>query len=1037
VSILKPILKNQDLILLTEIGALIHDLGKLSREFVEYYSKGVAQKIWPKDLHHEVLKLHGHCKLPSVLQAILDNPDRSQAIASVVGQMLLMKGWSNELAQGVADECRKRIKASQFSVIKSQLFPKGRPYSGLSDDQSDELINIVDSIIDPAIWHEERLDKEAMIDDDFVSAQFKKQLTKTELKYNSESVLLKDFVEMHHDKHWQIPLLVRLLKADMDGVDGFDSEIDKGKVNKKFSQTLTDTMIATAFGHEAQRIPVGPDEDGLKPLRDRFAGVLAEELSKLHDGKTRPAQVRERIFQEAETAFRHALGETRRAANDVTLWDHSYSVASLYKAALAKVLLEEKWTEPKDVRWRFLRIAVNGLQFFAQAHHVTDVLGRRQALMDALDQVRKMLEVECPLGNEIYRDENGSIFIMPGLADDNAHKELTSKVREYVLEAFRQVGLGGELVPGVVWNEEGPVRDNMITSFGGLVTQQPLSPIPEAQAMRQWWESDLAKEKEVCTVCRVRPVGYAEPKLDEGFISQKAADRNVCAVCLQRRGRRARTWAQNESKANERVGLFERTIWVDEVVDNKGRLALVVGRFLLDDWLSGKLVRTMQIAPGIPKNPSPARIRRIWETTRRFWLEVQDPVIPDKVGERHRWAIRPANALCLNGPRPDKGLGKWHAYETELAGHRLGLCWDPNDGKVKNRDLFWTTSNLEYFAKLAGMEMGKLKEHIQGQRLPLYEPGGYLGQDHRLAVGAEDCRVEQEAAFHPYISLLAEPASFMALVPADRALKVVQAINAKYEQEMARVRDRLPLHLGMVFARRRIPLAALLEAGRAMLNMNTTWEKWQVSVKDRKAIFSRDGRVFQWEYPAQMGDKETKDDWYPHLLVVDPEKKTELSLQAEDFRSVDNLAGTCFIRPSRIDFEFLDTATCRFEIIYDIRGRRRSPNKRNRPYLLDDLERMESLWKELCDRMEKSQRHQVVAAIKATREAWFGDDREGRSLSDQVFRQFVHDTLAGATWSKEYRWKTIPDQRRKELIVAGVQGELADWAELHEQILKE
>jgi len=1034
---LKTVSDHQDLILLAEIGALIHDLGKLSGEFVEHYSKGVVSKSWPKDVHHEVLKSHGQCNVPSALQTILDDSDRPRAIASAVQQGLLTKGWSQKLAQETAEECRKRIRASRFSDIKAQLSPRGRPYSGLSDAQSDELAGVIASTVDPAIWHENRLDNEKLISDDFVLAEARKRLTETVVEYGSESVLLKDFVEMHHGEHWQLPQLVRLLKADLGGVDGFDSWIDKGKLPRKGAeQTFGKSLIATAFGHEAQRLPVGPNQDGLKPVRDQFAKALADVLSQMRDGQATPAQVRERILGEAENAFRQALGETRRAANDVTLWDHSYSVASLYKAALAKVLLEGKWTEPKDIGWRFLRIGVDGLQFFAQAHHVTDVLGRRQALMEALNQVQEVLEVDCPVGNEVYRDENGSIIVMPDLADENTYQELASDVDELVLEAFQRTGLGGELVPKMVWNDEGPVREDMITSFGCLVTQPLPSPTPETRTMREWWENTLAKEKEVCTVCVMRPVGYVVPELDEWVTSRKASDRNVCGVCLQRRGRRARAWARNERTPDEILGPFARTIWTDEVADNNGRLALVVGRFVLDDWLSGKLVATMLVAPGISKNPSPARIRRIWETTRRFWLEVQDDLIPTEVGERHRWAIRPANAHRLNDPRPDQGLGKWHTYEAELAGHRLSLCWDPNDEEAQGRDLFWTTDNLDYFVKLAGMERGNLKKQIQGARLRLYESGGYPGQDRRLEVDAERCQVEREVAYRPYIPLLAEPAIFMALVPADKALEVVQATKAKYDQEMARVRDRLPLHLGLVFAHRRTPLAAILEAGRAMLKMPGAWEEWQVSVKDRKATFSRDGHVFKWDYPAKMGDNETEDIWYPHLLVVDPGPKAERSLQAGDFCLVDDLVGTSFIRPSRIDFEFLDTTARRFEIAYDDQGRRRSPNKRNRPYLLDDLERLGGLWKELCY-LEKSQRHQVIATIEATREAWFGDDWKGQSLTDQVFRQFVHDTLAGAAWPKGHRWKTIPDQRRKELVAAGVRGELADLAELHLQILKE
>jgi hypothetical protein len=55
-----------------------------------------------------------------------------------------------------------------------------------------------------------------------------------------------------------------------------------------------------------------------------------------------------------------------------------------------------------------------------------------------------------------------------------------------------------------------------------------------------------------------------------------------------------------------------------------------------------------------------------------------------------------------------------------------------------------------------------------------------------------------------------------------------------------------------------------------------------------------------------------------------------------------------------------------------------------------------------------------------------------------VFSQFVTDTLANATWTKDYKkWTDIPLDQRQQLIDAGVRGELADLAELHMEILKE
>ena len=1053
---LKTLKSHQDLILLAEIGVLIHDLGKLSAEFV----RAKATDGQGDDIHHLFLRRYPP-QVPGFLVGYSGKLNR------VKTALRYLDSVGTDQARALHAYLEAEYKANPGLDLGGALRAYVKKNPGAY-----ELIDQVEKVAKEHKKFSSELTlakRVAQIPDDFLPGTLLTLLNSLTLPACPSSkkepllseTVIGELIEGHHSP--PAPRRVRkseyltMLRARDDGVDGFDSWVDKGRFPKgpkdePFKQLFAQTYIATAFGHEAQKLPVGPDEDGLKDVRYQFTEVLADALNQVRDGKAKPAQVRACIFKAAETAFRQALGETRRAANDVTLWDHCYSTASLYKAALAKVLLEKALDEeyefplPATIGWRFLWVGVDGMSFFAQAHHVTDILGRQRVLTDALDRVRQALEVDYPLGNEVYRDENGSVFVMPGLDGEDAHKELAHEVEELVLEIFRQMGVGGELVPHLAWNDEGAVRrlrDNMpdmMEAFSKLVSQAAGPASADPKAMDGWWRDVQSAGKEICTVCGQRPVGYIEPGLEMWVKPQKAKDRNVCGVCLHRRGRRAHEWARNRKAQDEKIGLFERTIWIDEVADNNGRFALVVGRFALDDWLDGKLVRTMLVAPGKEKNPSPARIRRCWDTTRQFWLEVQNEVILDKVGERLRLGIRPTNAPVIR-----KTLGRWHTYEAEVGGRRLGLCWDPNDKDADDRDLFWSTANLDYLAAQIGTTVDKLKGHIRGRILPLYEPGGYLGQDSRANVDAERCQVVYEEVFHPFIPLMIEPATFMALVPADRALDVTRAIRDKYDQEMARVRDRLPLHLGLIFAPRRTPMSAVLEAGRAMLKMPDGWEKWEVETTDRQVRFSRNGQKFEWTYPAKMGDGQTDDIWYPNLLTPRPEaappEEWEFQIShASDEKMwvrpcyVERVTGTVFIRPSRFDFEFLDTTARRFEIRYDDDGRR--PH-RTRPFLLDDLGRLETLWAEMCQ-LKKSQRYQVISAIETAREDWFGTDSDCRSWADDVFRRFVRDTLAGAAWPKECPWKAIcNDKKDKQLEDAGVAGELADLAELHMEILKE
>jgi len=376
---------------------------------------------------------------------------------------------------------------------------------------------------------------------------------------------------------------------------------------------------------------------------------------------------------------------------------------------------------------------------------------------------------------------------------------------------------------------------------------------------------------------------------------------------------------------------------------------------------------------------------------------------------------------------------------------------------------------------------------MRGNRtLTLYNPEATSGKrQQNLLAGRRLIRTDyQKTAYSTAIPILAEPRSFLALVPADRSLDILRQIKLKYEREMGKVRNRLPLHLGAVYFSRRTPLRAALDAGQAMLQRRATPQPWRVAHMQVGALpadkhqladgtsqfqqtitltLERADSALTWCVPAAMGDGATPDNWYPYVFFPqdrdgnvqpagrqrafkDPQGKW--LVHAGDLQAGDQILFT----PSTFDFEFLDTTSRRFEIHYNEDGRRAS--RPTRPFYLEDLDRLELLWR-LLSHLERSQRYQVIATIEATRELWYG--ATSSQPDDEVFTQFVHDTLAGAAWPHRRRWdatqrtwvdranddpqptgwRSIPRDWQQHLIQAGVRGELADLLELRMEILKE
>ncbi|MGC9529169.1 MAG: hypothetical protein ACP5G2_00915 [Candidatus Bipolaricaulaceae bacterium] len=821
---------------------------------------------------------------------------------------------------------------------------------------------------------------------------------------------------------WQQVLGKEMQPGLLVGVLHGVAHIEKEGDPQLHKQPYSDVFRASPFGRE-EEIKTGTT----KELTDALRALPLADMEQIASDQRR------KWLAKMRTEMRRGLADNRRPHNEVSLWDWGYTVATLTKAA-ATYIYKNGWpANLADVPFRTLRINLNRLEHYTRSDKISDLLGVRQAIDDAFDRVQKLLEETYALGNCFYHDETGAYYLFPDLYSDEEMAALRQEIQDRFPPDLRpQVHLGK-------WVTAGRLDRNKKLA-GRLVAEPRLQTLHESPVradnnlylFKTEWSEGRPENAEICTVCGVRPVGYPrqgsapviEQDLARWATQQKAEQRNICRVCLDRRGRRAKEWAEN--------GL-QGTIWTDEVADDNGRLALLVGKLGLEGWLDGTLLDTIKVTSNATKTPSPARLYRIAETARAFWKGVSDRLTPDVIGQRpFRLALYPDHPL---------DLGDFHAYELEIDGIALSVVWDKPNGRVL------TAENLGYFVQRWQKSLDELPGRLRGHAFDILEPSEY-GRPGQSLLRVEIERVETLDGYHPDIPLLAEPSVCMILIPASTALALARAVKREYEAQMRRVRDRLPLHLGLVFCQRRTPIRAVLEAGRSMLemagpfDMNTGggWEGWRLVAKSSPSpgecelVFDNG---ITWRVPILAGDGSTKDDWYPRLYEGNTwhgkQTKHVSDLRVRGPRIPQDKGWKVWVRPSRFDFEFLDTTARRFEIYYDGNGRR---PRRTRPFYLEDLDRLEELWKYM-KRLTQTRRHQVIRTIEATREAWYGPDDGGHSTTDEVFRRFVADTLARATWPKDQSWGSIPQEWREKLVQAGVFGELTDLAELHMEILKE
>jgi len=1078
-------------ILRAEIVGYMHNLGKLDPNFLDlqtYNSSEIStnHKIPPSDSSIRKQYTFKRFTRPSILKS--DFPyDKAPGVL-----------YFPDLST------RKRIEqiAHEISVIQDQLNLAASEDRKLLGIQLSELRKVNNKILgyrndsEKGAWEQYEQHVEGLLFPDLGNWPLGSLLTMFwEKDWFDKPVIQKYKPGSNYDPDYQrspkggiklksgfsmdIPALLLLSHGEVSGQEknGMDSSgnyiID---IIDNKSKNLASLRLSTPFGYE---LPLSWDCWQQK-RKDIVDWVLANWNT--------PTQ----IILELKKQFKpliYSLGDTQRPINEISLWIYSSSTSALFKTAIAEYFLTSQMPTPATMLWRLGSVRMDAFEFLFQSTTLSDLLGRQHLLTEVQTIIKHSLEVEIPIGSTVYCDEHGLVFVMPKFEGQNEklieneltvflERILTNPENLETLKNRQQLYGIADIHPKFYLGSQ--QRGKTLNLRDMLPNKESVS-IPNPKYIADCW---INSNKERCTVCGLRPVGYLEACLP-GFVTrEKAEDRHICGICLARRGRRAQEWIKEA---------LNETIWIDEVADVKGRVALITGKFDLSNWLDGTLIRTLAIGTDangflFAKAPTFARVQRTLEATRSFWQNIcptddvgdkketptgkkrnlTDSVVGKVIGHvESRLEIRGSLQPRMKG----QTIGDYHACELVLCkGVRMSVVWDPDNSR------FITADNLDYLAseeQLGQSVEDALKVLAQNNAvLTIEESTGYSAKSKIWGTISffQDGVKSLDISYTPAIPILAEPRNFMILVPANKALELVDAIKTKYEREMGKVRNRLPLHLGIVYGHKRTPLRAILDGGKRMLYQSNKPDGWRVTDDIRKKVeknghlpdrfnddrsghfhewfeipLEKDRRRLTWYIPAMMGDGQTLDKWYPFVFL-------ECSCEPSDrdcrFKSLNPWTGSegwlvhvaelkkddmIFFTPATFDFQWLDSAGRRFEIAYDLQGQRLALSRR--PYLLDELDSLNQIWGILKDHLSKNQIYNLRDIIEIKKEDW------QVHAHDNVFRNFCHDALANAEWKNDkLPWEAEGKDRETwlaEWADYAAQGWLADVVELFLQTMKE
>ena len=1004
---------NRELRLCAEIWALIHDLGKLSEEFISQQSSSIT---YDKYLFRHNLILGRSIQPPYEIiskdgTTIFLSEDEIYSIEKDLCKYIDKNDESTD--QQLKQFIKDKVKDKYFKNIGStkakellNLIREHYSYRKISNENQNELFNY---------------------------------LCQNSLIFNNDKICFADIVAKHHEgeKYKSVPYgnCLKMFKE----IDGLDSGIDKGALNDCGKQPKDETYSATSFGYEIQKI----DISYLKEIRDNLCKQLSNDL----DPVKKRNNVRNNIHKYIKHSFLHGLGETRRSGNDVTLWDHSYSVASLYKSALTK------WIEPHKIKWRIIAVQYDKLGLIEKSHKLGDIIGYRTLTEDVDTAIKEIIEENIAIGNEIYRDETGIYFVGPDINSD----EWFSPIKKHIIQEVQKI-TDGEIIPHITLGESSRSLVNLtellkksknnflsketIPAWAGKWKNASTDTVKDIYIIRSYCKNQCQNYHnciafngsniymiDICPVCKVHP---------------KCEHQNVCKHCLERRENRIKEW---KYKIDQTDRIYQ-TIWIDEIADKNKKVAIITGRFNLLGWLNGELLNTIFsqtledhesdydyidlrnelteclksnenecsllkkiakeayrnkkcakdlydaiVADRNPtwddhnpdyqkaseyllltlfrKHPSPARLRRIWETTQKFWEDIQDEL-------KNKEVLKYKNENDLKD-------------EEDIRFKRLKIKLNSNIQKTLYNAKFGKFDILMYFdgEELISTQnlsfLGLKKDYAKYKHEKIFIKREDEKDSEFKENRINDISLSNEQ-YNPFLEILLSPISFQFIVPATSVPRVMQLIQEKYYAEMGEVFGRLPLNMGIVIFDHKTPLYAAINASRKMLQgfEDKPAEKFLVktinddgsiefvnndngkSVKFDKTI-EKSSRYYRNFIVKNHTDIEKRDGYFKSY--IDSEERGLLN--ASDLNKNDEV----MLYTNHFDFEFLDTTTRRLEIRYsDNKYKRINQNELRgpRPYYLEEFNTVfDKVWT-LFDVLTISQIKKIQSQLAKLHLDWAG-----------------------------------------------------------------
>ncbi len=742
----------------------------------------------------------------------------------------------------------------------------------------------------------------------------------------------------HANKHFPADELSLLGDLYMLGADVRDSALDKGSGKTRSSkQRLGYGFIADSFGQESK--PYGPEL-----LRDVWADVAAMLPAMLFDESAQPwwqpAKARARLFVGLAPLFSAALGETRRPTNDVTLWHHCFSTASLFKSAVAEGVLKQDFSAWQDrdgffdfklqgrVRYRLLGIRWDWSKLTQGALKPVVYSALAQQKQEAIQALRELLEVAQPVGNCIYQDDNGAVFVVPGFyqgESETAQAASDHLFRDHILDALQDailnslVPLGAGTPVRVAWTRPNLYLSDyhQVLAVDAQYDHERWLQIGLTELQADW--ANKAGQAHICPQCGLRPGLARELEVyQSGLDDDDQNPQGWCLHCealasdLQREKRRRH--------AEQLFGFAPETFNLQRIREQRNhadnaRVVLLSVQINAKAIASGEALMTELARPyrditlpeGKKSEPLPQDIQAAGDYLEDIW----------------QWLLtQPDDAELEQQLNPKRGLIE------NLMGD--GYWLKTSDGRMPDYDSVAKQGAAlaeQFFLHEALPEGLGLYRHT-GDRLLLFGIRKHASPA-RLARLWDDfrelwldiMRKVAECTDHYAMPLSLDAHGFRLIVSAQDARHVIATIKTCLDERLQKVRGGIAPQLSALVFRDKFPLYVAMDALRRMERRPRRRQTWtvlsqEVAQQTVSLSWSTPHGNVDWVVNCSTGDSNQDDIWHPHVIVTSVDAGPQRLVLLKDLRP-----GMQVNLPvADFDFVVLDGTVRRYEIAYDEQG---------------------------------------------------------------------------------------------------------------------